>query len=176
MKKEKSEEEGKEGSVSIAESVLNGAGNLMPGIGELIKGLKKSDAFAAKLQLTDSEIQGGLTKHRSRIPGGMPPSVARREAQSKEHFNNHTAVHYPVDKGQRDILVDIFEEKKKMRVIAELPGVNQEDIKLDLTGDILIISANRGNRDYYKYIKLPRSTECIIGKIYNNGILEVTLN
>lgn len=81
----------------------------------------------------------------------------------------------PIEKDQRKFPVDIFEGEKKVRVIAELPGVNKEDIRLDLNGATLNISASRGNRTYYKNVKLPCFSESIIGKIYNNGILEVTL-
>ena len=80
-----------------------------------------------------------------------------------------------MDKCERNIPVDIFEKEKKMRVIAELPNVNEEDVRLDLNESTLIISANRGNRSYHKRVKLPRAYENIIGKIYNSGILEVTL-
>lgn len=81
-----------------------------------------------------------------------------------------------MDKGERDVLVDIFEEENKLRVIAELPGVNEKDIKLDLNEDTLIISANWRNKSYHKKVKLPRISENILRKIYNNGILEVTLS
>ena len=81
-----------------------------------------------------------------------------------------------MNKEERDITVDIFKAEKKMRVIAELPGLNEKDIRLDLNEDTLTISASRGNRNYYKNVKLPRACENIIGKIYNTGILEVTLN
>ncbi|MDO9585614.1 MAG: hypothetical protein Q7I93_03910 [Syntrophales bacterium] len=190
--KEKTEEdEATEGSRGVAESVLDGLGNLIPGLGGLIKGLKTSEAFREKLasideeverrleetplKRTDSEISGGLTRHPSRPPSGIPPSVARRGTRSRKHFDTFTAGHDPMDKGERDIPVDIFEEEKKIRVIAELPGVNEEDIRLDLNEDILVIFANRGNHNYRKDIKLPRTFESITGKTYNNGILEVTL-
>ncbi|MBU4426933.1 MAG: hypothetical protein KKB35_09375 [Proteobacteria bacterium] len=81
-----------------------------------------------------------------------------------------------IDKDQTDAPVDIFESGKKTRVIVELAGVNEEDIRIDLSEDILIISASRGNQSYYKDVKLPRPSEGISGKIYNNGVLEVTLN
>lgn len=76
---------------------------------------------------------------------------------------------------ERRFTVDIFEQKRKMRVVAELPGVYEEDIRLDLWEDILTMSANRGNRNYYRDVELPRVCVSIIGKAYNTGILEVTL-
>lgn len=80
-----------------------------------------------------------------------------------------------MDKGEIDVSVDIFEKDNKLRVIAELPGVNEKDIRLDLNEDTLIISANRGKRNYRKVVKLPCISEDIVRKIYNNGILEITL-
>ena len=79
-------------------------------------------------------------------------------------------------KDERELPVDIFENGKKIRIIVELPGVNEEDIRLDLIEDILTVAASQGNQNYYKNVKLPRPYEGIIGKIFNNGILEVTLN
>ena len=82
----------------------------------------------------------------------------------------------PILKDERELPLHIFENGKKIRVIVELPGVNEEDIRLDLIEDILAVAANRGNYNYRRNIKLPRPSENIIGKIYNNGILEVILN
>lgn len=167
-KKEKEdfeEENASEGSAGVAESVLDGMGNLIPGLGGIIKGLKKSDAFRERLASIDEEVERRLAE-----------TVARRGTKSRKHFDTFTAGHAPKDKGEKEIAVDVFEEEKKIRVIAELPGVNEEDIRLDLNEETLTISASRGNRSYYKSVKLPRACESIIGKIYNNGILEVTLN
>ena len=75
-----------------------------------------------------------------------------------------------------DIPVDIFMGEKKIRVIAELPGVNKEDIRIDLNEDVLVIFASRMTRNYHKNVKLPRVSGNIIGKAYNNGILEIVLS
>ncbi len=191
--KEKTEEDkAREEARSVSEGVLNSVGDLIPGLGGLIKGLKKSDAFKEKLALideeverrieetplkrTDSDMGGAFARAPSRPPSGIPPSVARRGTRSRKHFDTFTAEHAPMDKGERDVLVDIFEEKKKIRVIAELPGVSEEDIRLDLNAETLTMSASRGNHNYRKDIKLPRACESITGKIYNNGILEVILS
>ncbi len=80
-----------------------------------------------------------------------------------------------MNKSEIDIPVDIFEKEKKMRVIAELPDINEEDIKLDLNEDTLVIFASRGYQRYRKEVKLPRTSENITWKSYNNGILEVIL-
>ena len=77
---------------------------------------------------------------------------------------------------KKNIHVDIFENRKKIRVVVELHGVSKEDIRVELNEDILTISANRGNQSYYSDLRLPRVSDTIVGQAYNNGILEVTLN
>jgi len=78
--------------------------------------------------------------------------------------------------GARDLHVDIFEKEKQVRVVVELPGVNEENVILDLNEYTLSISANGADRSYHKSVELPRTCKSIIGKICNSGILEVVLN
>ena len=71
-------------------------------------------------------------------------------------------------------LVDIFEEKDHTLVVAEMPGIGSEDVRLDVKDDILIIYAERGNKKYQKEVLLPRSypKEKMLVSC-NNGILEI---
>ncbi len=79
-------------------------------------------------------------------------------------------------KDKSDFPVDVFEGERKIRLIAELPGLNEEeDIKIELNENVLIIFASGKDRTYYKNIKLPCLSENIIGKLYNNGFLEIIL-
>lgn len=78
-------------------------------------------------------------------------------------------------KDKRDFPVDIFEGERKIRMIAELPGINEEDIRVDLNEEVLVIFAGGRDRNYYKSIKLPGPSENIIGRFYNNGFLEIIL-
>ncbi|RLF25144.1 MAG: Hsp20/alpha crystallin family protein [Thermoprotei archaeon] len=72
--------------------------------------------------------------------------------------------------------VDIIEEPDVVRVIAELPGVDKDDIDLQATEATLIISAERGRRKYYKEVKLPCKVKPETAKAtYKNGVLEVVL-
>ena len=72
----------------------------------------------------------------------------------------------------REPLIDIIEEDNEVIVIAEIPGVKKEDIKLYGTSRQLKIEA----RHYKKVVDLP--VEVDIDKAtstYKNGILEVHL-
>ena len=40
----------------------------------------------------------------------------------------------PTVEEEREPITDVFDEKDEIRVYAEMPGVNQEDIKLDIKG------------------------------------------
>ena len=76
---------------------------------------------------------------------------------------------------KRDFPVDIFQNNNRIRVIAELPGVDEKNIRIDLNEDILVIFASGENINYYKNIKLPFPAENTIGKLYNSGVLEIIL-
>ena len=55
-----------------------------------------------------------------------------------------------------------------------LPGVGEKDIKLDLKGDILEISAQRGDRKYHKEVLIPAEVKAgTMRSSYKTGILEV---
>lgn len=76
----------------------------------------------------------------------------------------------------REPITDVFDEKEEIRVYAEMPGVNEGDVKLDLKGDILDISAQSGDRKYHKEILLPAKVNPdSLASSYKNGILEVKM-
>lgn len=82
----------------------------------------------------------------------------------------------PRIKEEREPLVDIIETDGEVKVVAELPGVEKNDIKLHGTEDTLTISVDIPQRKYYKEIKLPAKVNAREAKTeYKNGVLEITL-
>ncbi|MEM3616402.1 MAG: archaeal heat shock protein Hsp20 [Candidatus Bathyarchaeia archaeon] len=82
----------------------------------------------------------------------------------------------PKVKEEREPLVDIVETDNEIHVVAELPGVEKEDIKLHGTEDTLTISVDTPQRKYYKELTLPAKVNVKEAKTqYKNGVLEVTL-
>lgn len=74
-------------------------------------------------------------------------------------------------------LVDIITEEEQIRVIAEVPGVDKQDIKLNVVGKTLSIRAESERRKYSKDVELPEEVDPKSAKAsYKNGILEVTLS
>lgn len=76
---------------------------------------------------------------------------------------------------RREPLVDVLDEKDEVRIIAELPGVEKENINLSVEGRSLTISVEEP-RKYYKAVDLPTDVEAeSIKASYKNGILEVSI-
>jgi len=79
-------------------------------------------------------------------------------------------------KEKREPLVDIMETDSEVKVVAELPGVEKEDIKLYGTENKLTISVDTAERKYHKEVELPAKVDTKKTKAsYKNGVLEVTL-
>ncbi|MGQ9680843.1 MAG: archaeal heat shock protein Hsp20 [Candidatus Bathyarchaeia archaeon] len=84
----------------------------------------------------------------------------------------------PLDlQDQREPLVDVIDEGNSIKIIAELPGVEKEDIKLYATSKTLTISVDTPQRKYYKELELPAEIDESSAKsTYKNGILEAILS
>lgn len=77
---------------------------------------------------------------------------------------------------EREPLVDVIEEKDRIKIVAELPGVSKEDIDLKTTEEKLEIRVDTPERKYHKVIDLPCKARPLSAKAsYKNGVLEVTL-
>jgi HSP20 family protein len=179
-KKEKPEDKKRQAKEGDGETTLDfGLGKLS--FGGLFKGLGNLIDLASKLQEKGGEIKReGEFKYgekgkgvfgftiRTLGPGGKP---------SFETFGNiKETPKGPVVEEVREPLVDVLDEKGTLKVIAELPGADASDIKLDLKGDILTLKAEHGDRKYNKEILLPfPADEQSLSSSFNNGILEVTL-
>lgn len=76
-----------------------------------------------------------------------------------------------------DTHVDIHEHDEEIRVIADLPGVEKDDIQLQCDGRTLTIRAANDRRQYDEHIDLPVPVdERTAQATYNNGVLEVVLD
>jgi HSP20 family protein len=74
-------------------------------------------------------------------------------------------------------MVDVFEEDGHVQVVAELPGIGEEDVQIELHGDVLDIQAAHGDKKYRKEVLLPRSFAAAgMTHTCRNGILEVRLS
>lgn len=80
-------------------------------------------------------------------------------------------------KAEREPLVDTIEEDETIKVVAEVPGVEKDEIDLDCTEETLTISVDSATKKYYKNVELPSDVDPTSAQAsYRNGVLEVTLN
>lgn len=91
-----------------------------------------------------------------------------------EEFGNvRKAGRAPKISEELEPLVDVLDEGDKVRIVAEIPGVEKEKIKLKAVGRKLIIQASNGKK-YYKEVELPDVVDIKTAKAhYRNGVLEV---
>lgn len=78
---------------------------------------------------------------------------------------------------EKQPIVDVFEEEDHIKVMVEVPGVEEKDIKLHVKNNLVIISVDTSEKKYYKEVKLPTSVEKnSVESTYRNGVLEVKLS
>lgn len=165
-----------EPDIQVQGIVENVVGQFIPGLGGIIKALEASSPeFRQRIADTDAEI-----KHRIDVGWSSKPVV-------DYHFSTRPIRHGPDRSGPRqdrtervnmpdaptrEPIVDILEGKDGLTVIAELPGVSEDDLKISLEGESLEIDAGSFN----KKISLPYAAKGIKEKSYKNGILQIKLD
>ncbi len=153
------------------------------GIGGLFKGIEKLIDLAAELKDSGDEIKKEGEIDLSHLKEGMKGvfgfslKTAVGGKPIVEPFGNiKKTPKGPRVEEEREPIIDIFDEKDEIKVYAEMPGVRQEDIKLDLKEDILDISAQTGDRKYHKEVLLPAKVKPeTLESSYKNGILEIKI-
>jgi HSP20 family protein len=92
----------------------------------------------------------------------------------------------------REPFIDVMEKDKEIIAIAEMPGLEKKDIKINVTEDMLEISAEtkqeekkeekgyvyreRRSGSYYRAISLPSPVDPDNSKAtYENGVLEIKM-
>jgi HSP20 family molecular chaperone IbpA len=88
--------------------------------------------------------------------GGEPMRVPRRALEEK-----------------REPLTDVFDEKKNVNIYMELPGVDKNDIQLDVTDGFVEVKA----KTFAKTVELPTRNVAFTKATanYKNGVLQVTI-
>ncbi len=154
------------------EGLLNGLSTLLGTLGDLAeKGeeLKKSGVLQSK-DGKDVAFHYGISVRTA--DGGRQVRV--------EPFGNmrtgDDAKHAPV-REVREPLTDVFEEEDHVLVVIEMPGIDRDDAKIELAGDVLTISAEKGTKRYRKELLLPSDNLKYVKSAVrcNNGVFEVRL-
>jgi HSP20 family protein len=157
-----------------------GLGGMFKGLGELLDVI--SD-LADKAESADGEISQsgefdvkGLGDKARGVYGFSIRSGIGGGAPRVERFGNiRKTEEGPVVADVREPLVDTFDEGGEILIVAELPGVSEAQVQVELKDDILTI-ATSGDRRYAKEILLDAPVEpASLRQTYTNGILELRL-
>lgn len=157
------------------EGVLRGLGEVIPGFGELVKGLEKSEAFQERLEAANAEIERRMGKAppSSRVGGNRRSIIPPRTTLKVNRSTLGEESSMPAL--QKDVIADMFDEGDRFMVIAELPGINEKDIEIEVKSDRLVLFARSQGRQYRKDIVLPCTVKEKPSSTYKNGILKISL-
>ena len=156
------------------------AGGFLGGLGNLIE--KLSELAEKGKELRDT---GEFTSEGGKVRGVYGFTIRTglgkdgEEDIRVEPFGNvqkDRGTGQPVVHEVREPIVDIFDESDHVLVVAELPGVGAEDVRLELHGDMLIVEASKEDKKYRKEMHLPR--EFLADKMTytcHHGLLEIRL-
>ena len=152
-------------------------------LGGLFEGIEKLVDLAAKIKDAHGEIKKEGEINLSHLKEGMKGvygfsiKTAMGGKPIVEPFGNiKRSSDGPRVEEVREPITDVFEEKEEVRVYAEMPGVNGEDIRVELKDDILDISAQSGDRKYHKEVLLKTELKgATLNHGYKNGILEIRI-
>ncbi len=82
----------------------------------------------------------------------------------------------PMISEEREPLTDLIEGEEEVSVTVEIPGVEKEDIDLEVMENSLEITVDTPQRKYHKLLELPCEVKPKTTKAtYKNGILDVEI-
>ena len=178
--KESEETESVEESEGVAEGVLKSAGQIIPGLGGLLKGLESSPAFKERLKRINQEVERRLketplkrtTDRGPNMESGFSTrTLVQEETPSFGRKGKKSSAHTP--SRPKEPMVDVFDEKDHLRIIVELPGVMEKDVKTDLDKETLTLRINSAGWKPEHNITLPYAPLGKLKKVFRNGILEL---
>jgi len=155
-----------------------GLGNLFKGIGNFVDLIGKMSEKGEEFIEKTKEFQGKGPLKDLKGVYGFSVKMGLGGKPTVEPFGNvKSTPKGPVVEEAREPIVDIFEEEDEIQIVAEMPGVEDKDVKMDIKGDILILSAEGPKRKYRKEVLLPSEIEPeAISRSHKNGIFEAHFN
>jgi HSP20 family protein len=111
-------------------------------------------------------------------PDGKPRVSEFRDVKSNTITNMRQILGNHSTSSKTEVLSDVTITNKEVKVVLEMPGIKDEDIKIDTYDKKLEVkTANRSTRKYHKIVDLPKEADTETTRFrYNNGILEITFD
>ncbi len=158
-----------------------GLGGLLSGLGNLINAAtnmaEKGEEFSKSGEIDFSSLDKikGL-KDLKGVYGVRVRTMADGKPSVQPFGNIKRTPKGPVVEEVREPIIDVFDEPEGIHVVAEMPGIDEKDLHIEIKGDILNIGAEGRNRKYRKEVLLSReATAEQMNWSYKNGILEIKI-
>ena len=161
-------------SGNSGEQLQSGLGGILKGLGDLVEKLgelaEKGETLSRTGEFsTGKGLKGVYGFSVKVVPGGEGLKVEPFGNIGQDKATGESVVHEI-----REPMVDVFEEADHVLVVAEMPGIGPDDVRVEIQDDVLIISAEKGDKKYRKEVLLPQSFSRENLKIScRNGILQV---
>jgi len=162
-----------------------GLGGLFKGLGDLIEAASKLAEKGEGISKSGEIDFSGLNKIKGLkdLKGvyGVKVGTMADGRPSVQPFGNIKKTAKKTPKGPvveevREPIIDIFDESEEIGVVAEMPGIDEKDVQIEIKGDILNITAEGKTRKYQKEVLLSReATAENMTWSYKNGILEIKI-
>jgi HSP20 family protein len=153
-----------------------GFGSLFKGLGDFVGVLGKLvEAGEQQIERTGEFKVKGLGEKAHGVYGVSVRVGLGGEPHVERFGNIRSTREGPEIVDVREPLIDVFDEETEIVVVAELPGVKEEAIEIDVRGDVLALSSS-GERRYAKEVLLPSPVDpSSMRRSLKNGLLELRL-
>lgn len=152
--------------------ILNGLADLAEKLNELSE---KGESLSEKGEFTIPSKKGGIKGvYGFSLKMGLGEQGGKIKVEPFGNIRKDEKTGEAVVQEIHEPLIDVFADDGGTTLIAEMPGVGPEDIHLDVQGDVLTISAQKGEKKYRKEILLKHvATKKRINVTCNNGIVTI---
>lgn len=136
--------------------------------------------FEEELREIEEEFMRFVREGKGEVRGpyyyGIRVTIGPDGVPRVEEFGNiRRKAGRPVILEEIEPMVDVLDYDNEIIVVAELPGVDKDKIKVKVKDNKLIIKAEN-KKKYYKEIELPAKVKPETAKAsYKNGVLEVRI-
>jgi HSP20 family protein len=107
-------------------------------------------------------------------PDGKPK--VREFGNIKSPVGGMGSFEQPSLSAEREPLIDISSTDNEVKIVAEMPGISKEKIKVNAYDKYVEIMSEDPNRKYHKQIEVPEDIDIESARSnYNNGVLEIII-
>lgn len=147
--------------------------DMLTGLVDLLKAL---DELAQKGEVKKEWKKGPYAVEYRRSVRYIRPETSVPVPEARPHIKLKPKP-LEVEAKPKESLIDVFDRGDHISVVASMPNIKEEDLKFEVAGDALKISANVAGTKVEKKVSIPMSSEVdrILGASFKNGILEIKL-